>query len=513
MNDEMIESRFLKTCDIPAEEREIEPFTMVIFGGAGDLSRRKLVPALFHLFEEKALVKDFSIVGFGRNELDDEGYRAMMLEAVTGLGGERLDGGKWNEFSRHLYFFSGPLEEEEAYGRLCEKIDLISTPEQEGKRNVIYYMAVPPHITPVAVERLKGLDLCRGRYSTKIIVEKPFGRDLFSAVDLNKILTDAFREDQIYRIDHYLGKDPVQNILFFRFSNAIFEQIWNCRYVDNIQITVAEDIGIEHRGGFYEQTGVVRDIVQNHIMQLIGLVGMEPPVGVKADYIRDEIVKVLRSVRPIDYGAIDKFAVRGQYGPGKIGGKTVVGYREEQKVPAASYAPTFFAGKFYIDNLRWAKVPFYVRTGKRMKKRITEICIQFKNLPLRLFGRTCDILEPNILSVTIEPDERISLRFGVKYPYAANKIHSANMDFSYRDTFRVKRHPAYERLLIDCMKGDLTLFVRQDAVEAMWEVVDPIVTRWESVPPADFPNYAAGTWGPIASHLLLDQDGRCWITG
>ena len=512
MNDETIDSRFLQTCDIPLDQLTIEPFVLVIFGGVGDLSRRKLVPAVFHLFGENELSKGFSLLGFGRREMTDEQYRSMMREAVEEFGEGPFDTARWIEFGKHLFYESGYFEKDESYEKLIEKMRTISSSFPECGSHIIYYAAVPPHDTPLIIQKLRYHNLCKGTFNAKIIIEKPFGRDRSSAAALNKILSDAFYENQIYRIDHYLGKDPVQNIMFLRFSNSVFEQLWNCRYIDNVQITVAEDIGIEHRGGFYEETGVVRDIVQNHMMQIIGLVGMEAPVGFKADFVRDEIVKILRSIRPLGEEYIDKFTVRGQYGRGRIHGKEVPGYREEEKVSPSSNVTTYFAGKYYIDNLRWAGVPFYVRTGKNLARHVTEVCIQLKRLPLRLFGRTCDVMEPNILVLTIQPDETISLRFNVKYPHATNKVYPAKMVLNYRETFRTQEHPAYERLLIDCMKGDLTLFVRQDAIEAMWEVVDPIIARWDSVLPGDFPNYTAGTWGPPDARLLLETEGRCWLT-
>jgi glucose-6-phosphate 1-dehydrogenase len=373
-------------------------------------------------------------------------------------------------------------------------------------------MALPPQTTPTVVKLQNQYDLCKGPWDAKIVVEKPFGKDVSTAAQMNRLLTGAFDERQIYRIDHYLGKETVQNIIFFRFSNSIFEQLWNHRYIDNVQITVAEDMGIENRARFYEQAGVIRDIVQNHILQLIGLIAMEPPVGFEPDFIRDEKTKVFRSIHPLHEEHMDRFTVVGQYGPGKMNGKEVPGYRQETGVAPNSNTPTFFAGAFYIANWRWAGVPFYVRTGKRMSKRITEIAIQFDQPPLRLFGRTCDVLDPNILLLTIQPDEKISLRFGVKVPNMANQIYPIDMKFSYRETFQAPSHPAYERLLLDCLKGDLTLFVRHDQIEAMWEVVDPIITCWESQPLPDFPNYAAGTWGPGEANQLLEQEGRRWIT-
>lgn len=507
-----IPSKFLQTCDITPDAHKTEPFTMVIFGGGGDLSRRKLLPALFYLFRENELPKGFSIVGFGRTELDDGKYRGMMKEAVMEFGEGVFDEGLWDEFSSHVFFLSGRYEEDESYKNLFEKILQVCTLPENGNVNVIYYMAVPPQATPVIVGKLSQLDLCKKRVNAKIIVEKPFGRDLESAIALNRILGDAFDEKQIYRIDHYLGKETVQNILFLRFSNSIFERLWDSRYIDHVQITVAEDIGIERRGAFYEQTGVVRDMVQNHLVQLVALIAMEPPIGFEADFIRDEKLKIFQAIMPLKDEEIDRHAVRGQYGSGRVGNENLPAYREESGVPPDSVTPTFFAARMYIANWRWAGVPFYVRTGKRLSKKITEVCIQFRQPPLKLFGRTCDVLEPNVLVLTIQPEEKISLRFGVKYPHTPNQIYPANMVFGYQDTFMMKSHPAYERLLVDCMKGDLTLFVRQDAIEATWGVVDPIITRWESLKPADFPNYAAGSRGPVDAGLLLQQDGRCWLT-
>ncbi len=485
---------------------------MVIFGGAGDLSKRKLLPSLFHLYQRDELIKEFSILGFDRVEMSEEQYRNLMKDAMAEFTDETADESKWKEFSEHLFYFHGVFEDDENFKKLIRRVQKISIPAVKRERNVVYYMAVPPGVTPLVIEKLERQNLCKGIFNTKLIVEKPFGRDRSSAAELNKILRGSFDENQIFRIDHYLSKEPVQNIIFFRFANTIFEHLWNNRYVDNVQITVAEDIGIEHRGEFYESAGVIRDVVQNHMMQLIALIAMEPPVGFRAEMIRDEKLKIFRSVRQMDVEHIDKFTVRGQYGPGKIAGNSVSGYREEPKVSRTSVTPTFIAAKLYIDNWRWAGVPFYIRTGKRMAKRVTEICIRLRQVPLRLFGRVCDVPEPNILVLAIQPDEKITVRFGVKYPYSENQIYTANMVFSYFETFRVKPHFAYERLLLDCLKGDLTLFVREDEVEAMWEVVDPIISRWEGNPSAEFPNYAAGTWGPGEASRLTEQDGRRWIT-
>jgi glucose-6-phosphate 1-dehydrogenase len=511
-SEEVVASKYLQTCDIPVERFKVEPFTMAIFGGNGDLSRKKLLPALFHLFQENEFPSGFCILGLARSEMTDEQYRDFMKEALKKYSETPPEENKWEEFSQHLYYLAGDYTGSEDYQKFFRKIDQIGIPTADGQNAVIYYMALPPQVTPQVVERLKDQGLCRGTWPTKIVAEKPFGRDRPSAVQLNGILRSAFEENQIYRMDHYLGKETVQNIIFFRFANSIFEQLWNRRYIDNIQITVAEDSGIENRAVFYEQSGVVRDIVQNHMLQLIALVAMEPPIGFEADFIRDEKVKIFRSMQPVDEEYIDRFMVRGQYGRGKINEQDVPGYREERDVARDSDVETFMAAKFYIANWRWAGVPFYIRTGKRLAKRITEIAVEFHQPPLRLFGRTCDVLEPNVLTLTIQPEEKISLRFGVKYPFAANQIYSIHMDFSYREAFQTTSFSAYERLLLDCVKGDLTLFVREDQIEAMWEVVDPIIQRWESIAPKNFPNYAAGTWGPVEAERLLEQEGRRWIT-
>jgi glucose-6-phosphate 1-dehydrogenase len=506
-----IESRYLQTCDIPASEVGLRPFTLVIFGGGGDLSRRKLIPSLFHLFVEKELPETFSILAFDRLELDDSGYRLLVEEAVRTAGQSPFDEDGWDEFGRRLFYLRGSFENDADFAVLRERVDKIGMPVS-GTKHVICYMAVPPQVVPAAVRKMKDHRLCSGQYDMKIVIEKPFGEDRKSATELNRILIDAFDESEIYRIDHYLAKEPVDNIIFFRFSNTIFEEVWNRRYVDNVQITVAEDLGIEHRGAFYEKAGVVRDIVQNHLLQVLSLMAMEAPIGFTPDFVRDEKVKIIRSIRPMDAAYIDRFTVRGQYGPGLVQGEKAVGYRQEKDVSPLSNTATFFAAKLYVDNLRWAGVPFYLRTGKRLPKRITEICIQLKRLPLRLFGRTCDVLEPNVLSLTVQPDERIALLFLVKYPYSANQLYPARMDFSYREAFKTPPHLPYERLLIDVMRGDLTLFVREDTIEQMWAVVDPINARWESNRPEGFPNYEAGTWGPAAAEELVARDGRTWLT-
>jgi glucose-6-phosphate 1-dehydrogenase len=501
----------LQTCEVLTDDFKTEPFTIVIFGGAGDLAKKMLLPTLYHLDRDGRLQKDFSVVGFGLPGMSDEEYRNFVRNALEQFELKPIAEKGWKAFSQHLFYLTADFNSDEGYTTLRNLLGDICIPTQEKKKEVIFYLAVPPAAAPVVIEKLGHHKLCEGTFDPKIVLEKPFGRDRVSAIKLNRTILSIFDEKQVYRIDHYLGKETVQNIIFFRFANSIFEPLWNRRYIDHVQITVAEQVGTEYRGLFYEQTGIVRDIVQNHIMELIALVAMEPPIGFEADLIRDEKTKVFRTIRPMDERYIDQFTVLGQYGPGKINDANVRGYREENDIALDSDTPTFFAAKLYFDSWRWADVPFYIRTGKRMAKRITEISVQFKQPPLKLLGRACDVLEPNRLILGIEPDEAISLCFSVKYPGVGNQPHSVIMNFSYETAFHVGRHHAYERLLIDCLKGDLTLFARQDEVEAMWSIVDPIIQRWEAHPP-DFPNYAAGSWGPQEVNALLDREGRTWRT-
>ncbi|MBI3008188.1 MAG: glucose-6-phosphate dehydrogenase [Candidatus Omnitrophica bacterium] len=508
LNETSLQSKFLEKCGIPAFEADIPTFTLVVFGGAGDLSQRLLMPSLYHLYSEKKFIKDIAVLGFGLPEFSDDGYRNFMESAIKRFGSRYFKQKEYAKFARCLFYQTADLADENSYKSLRDRIEKIFP--KDKNHNVLFYLAVPPKLLPVILNNLDRYNLCKGVLNSKIIIEKPFGYNRESAIELNKFLLKAFDENQIFRIDHFLGKDTVQNIIFFRFGNSIFEPLWNRRYIDHVQITVSETLGVEHRGAFYEQAGVVQDMVQNHIMQLIGLVAMEPPVGFEADLIRDEKIKVFRTIRPMDDKYIDEFMVRGQYGHGKAGERSVPGYRNEENVSPNSNTATFFAGKFYIDNWRWSGVPFYVRVGKRMAKAITEICIQFKQPPIRLLGRDCDVIEANQLILSIQPDEEICLRLNVKYPGIGNTPHTINLDFNYEKSFNIKRRLAYERLLIDCIKGDLTLFARQDGVEAMWAVVDPIIKYWEENPAQDFPNYAAGTWGPKEAEELMKEDNRKW---
>lgn len=505
-----VDSKYLQACNFQSEEKEIPPFTIVIFGGTGDLSKRKLLPTLYHLHANQEKVREFSIIGIGRQKVDDDAYRKQVREALDTFSEEKVDKDAWSKFARNVRFFSMDVNDDSAYRELIKKIDSVTAKAPDGKKNVIFYMAVPPDMMPIIVSKLTANRLSADAYDAKVLVEKPFGDNQASAKELNAILGRLFNEDRIYRIDHYLAKDTVQNLIFFRFSNAIIEPLWNRRYIDNIQITVAESIGVGHRGSFYEDVGVVRDIVQNHLMQIISLVAMEPPVGFKADYVRDEKIKIFRSIRKMDDAYIDKYTVQGQYGEGIVGGEKVPAYRSEENVSRRSITPTFIAAKLYIDNWRWANVPFYIRTGKRLSERVTKITVQYKQPPLRLLGRTCDTVLPDLLTISIQPEEEISLLMGVKYPHENNMIYRSEMKFNYQGTFKMKPHPEYERLLLDCIQGDQTIFAREDEIEAMWEIVDPIIERWKKHPQQDFPNYAAGTWGPVAANRLLSNEGQHW---
>lgn len=500
-----------QACEVIPEKVNISPFTMVIFGGSGDLSKRKLLPTLYHLCHDQNMPDEFAIIGFASSERTDEEYRELVKEAIIKFGENSVTNECWKTFSKNLFYVRGDFDDKDSYTRLSQKLEEISNRTKAGIQQIIYYMAVPPHFLPGIFELMPRCNLCKKWFSSRVIIEKPFGTDRESAARLNTIVSKTFNEDQIYRIDHYLGKETVQNILFFRFANSIFEPLWNRSYIDHVQITVAEDIGIENRARFYDKAGIIRDIVQNHMMQLLALVAMEPPLGFEADHIRNEKIKVYRTIRSMDEEYIDKFTVQGQYGPGEINGEKVCSYRKEKNIPPDSNTPTFFAAKFHIDNWRWAGVPFYLRAGKRLKKRITEITIHFKQPPLRLFDSDCGSREPNVLVLGIQPHEEMSLHIGVKYPGIGNRLYPVNMDFNYeRDIKGFHFALPYERLLLDCMKGDQTLFARQDGIEAMWSVVDPIIKRWKEHPANEFPNYAAKTWGPKMANDLITRDGRQW---
>ncbi len=490
----------IELCSTGQSEESVRPFILVIFGGAGDLAKRKLLPTLFDLYRKGKLPGKFTVIGFGRQNMDDNSYRILVGDLLGTFGS---DNKTIADFLQHLKFAFGNFEDVVSYDMLRERVESVDSGQE-----IFYYLSVPGAIYGDITRKIgeSGLDRS-GR--VRLILEKPFGNDLSTAIDLNRLIHQTFGESQIFRMDHYLGKETVQNILFFRFSNSIFEPMWNRLYIDNVQITVAEDIGIEHRGNFYEKTGIIRDMVQNHILQLIALVAMEPPPTLDSEAIRDEKVKVFRSFRPMDEAAILESTVTGQYGSGSIEGENVPAYRDEMNVDSKSNVPTFFAARFCIDNWRWAGVPFFVRTGKRLARKLTEIVIQFRQPPLRLFQENCRPLRANNLKLTIQPKEEIQLHFGVKYPESRNMIYPVDMDFCYCDYFGNPSLPPYERLVNDALSGDQSLFVRQDGVEAMWEFVDPLIRTWEKREPLIYP---AGSSGPTKSDELLKGENREWLS-
>ena len=489
--------------------------TIVIFGGAGDLAKRKLVPALFDLHRFGHLARETVIVGNGRSVEDDAAWRASMKAAVSEFGHDTpLDEAAWEAFATRLFFHRGDLKAAQDLVEMKARLEALEK-ERGLPGSRLYYLAIPPSAIAPLVVNLGAAGLVHpvetpGPWS-RIVVEKPFGHDLASARALNEEIHGVFRERQVFRIDHYLGKETTQNVLVFRLGNGIFEPLWNRRYVDHVQITVAESIGVEGRGRFFEETGIFRDIVQNHVLQLLCQVAMEPPVAFEPNAVRDEKVKVLRSIRPQSPEEVLRDTVRGQYGAGSIDGQPVPAYRQEPNVSPASLRETYAAWKVQIDNWRWAGVPFYLRAGKRMPKRVTEIAITFKTPPIALFRKTGVLTqEPNVLILRIQPDEGIALRFGAKQPGPTMRVDTVKMDFRYADAFAGKTHDAYERLLLDALHGDSTLFARRDEVEAAWEHVTNVLDVWRGNPPADLPNYECGTWGPEAAMELMARDGRRW---
>lgn len=492
------------------QRRFTEPCIVVIFGATGDLTARRLVPALYNLLKEGQLPSQFACLGFARRQKSDEQFRSEMHEAVKKFSRTQpIDQSLWRHFQDHLFYHMSEFHDEEGYVRLKQSLqDLDHRLGTKGNR--IFYLATPPSYFPTICEKLKKENLIYpetqdGAWS-RIIIEKPFGHDLSSAQQLQHELLKYLGENQIYRIDHWLGKETVQNLLVFRFANSIFESLWNNRYIDHIQLTVAEDLGIGTRGRFWEEAGLLRDIVQNHVMQLVSLVAMEPPISLDANAIRDEKVKVLQAIRPL----ASKDVVRGQYGPGIINGIEVKGYREEKDVSPISNVETYAALRLYIDNWRWVGVPFYLRSGKRMPKRSTEIAVTFKDPPGVLFQNGRRPNDPNVLVIRIQPDEGISLKINCKVPGPASPIQPVKMDFKYGSYFGTTPPEAYERLICDAIIGDSTLFARQDEVLLSWKLLTPVLEMWQRDPHPDFPNYAAGSWGPGAADRLLEADGRRW---
>ncbi|HET7034866.1 MAG TPA: glucose-6-phosphate dehydrogenase [Thermomicrobiaceae bacterium] len=494
-------------------ERVPPPSAMVIFGASGDLTMRKLMPALYNLAVEGLLPPGFGMVGYARRPYTTEEFRQHMREAVDEFSRRRpVDREVWQSFEQGLYYVSGTFENPDGYHRLEAQLEQLDK-ERGTAGNRVYYLATPPDAYETIVDNLGhgGLVNTHPESFYRLIVEKPFGFDLKSAIALNDHLQTVFREDQIFRIDHYLGKETVQNIMAFRFANGIFEPIWNRNYIDNVQITVAESIGIEGRGGYYDETGALRDMAQNHLLQLLSVIAMEPPIAFEANEVRDEKVKALKAIRPIDPAEVDQYTVRGQYGPGWVSGHPVPGYREEPKVSPESMTETYVALKLIIDNWRWAGVPFYLRTGKRLPRRVSEIAIEFKQVPHPLFPPSViEQMEPNVLAIRIQPDEGVSLKIAAKVPGPRLRLRSVNMGFLYGTAFFVESPDAYERLLLDAMKGDSTLFIRRDETEAAWRPITRILEGWSEAPPPSFPNYEAGTWGPTAADTFIERDGRRW---
>jgi glucose-6-phosphate 1-dehydrogenase len=492
--------------------RPADPCIMVIFGAAGDLTRRKLIPALYNLARAQLLSQEFAILGVAHSKMSTEEFRSKLSEDIKHFAGADVDPDIWEWFLRRMYYMTAEFGDKELYPKLKTMLEKLDQ-EHSTHGNYFFYLATAPDFFGPIVEQLAAAGLMeeRNHYWRRVIVEKPFGRDLESARALNQQLLKVASEKQIYRIDHYLGKETVQNILAFRFANGIFEPIWNRRYIDHVQITVAETVGVESRGGYYDQAGALRDMVPNHIMQLISLTAMEPPVSFQADAVRDEQAKILHAIQPLSSEEVLSRTVRGQYGAGIEDNHRVPGYRNEPDVPQDSRTETFVAMKLAIDNWRWADVPFYLRTGKRLAAQTTQIVIQFRRAPFVLFRDTpVENLMPNQLVLHIQPEEGISLQFAAKVPGPVMSLGAVDMNFKYADYFGTQPSTGYERLLHDCMIGDATLFQRADMVEAGWCVVSPALDVWKALPPRNFPNYAAGSWGPKDADDLLDRDGRHW---
>ncbi len=495
-------------------ERTPDPCIVVIFGASGDLTKRKLLPALYHLEQSGLLPKDFAVVGVARRPLEKT-FAPDMKEGIISGGGVESDDAKLDPFVNRVQYHAMNFDDAAGYDALKTMLAEIDT-KFGTQGNRLFYLATAPEYFSDIIKYLgehcmaKPADCGDGGNWVRVIIEKPFGHDLESAKALNNEVNKVFGEDQIFRIDHYLGKETVQNILVFRFANGIFENVWNRNYIDHVEITAAESIGIEGRGPFYETAGALRDVVQNHVMELLSFVAMEPPVSFAADAVRAEKIKVWKAVQPIHPAD----TVRGQYGPGAVDGKPAVGYRQEERVHPRSQTETYAALRLEIENWRWAGVPFYIRAGKRLARRVTEISIHFKLPPLLLFkdaqGKGGEGIRPNVLSMRIQPDEGITLQFGAKVPGPTMTISKVNMDFSYAQAFGQSSANGYERLLLDAMFGDATLFAHRDGVEATWALMTPILETWAKDPIRDFPNYAAGTWGPATADALMKSDGRKW---
>lgn len=486
------------------------PSCLVIFGASGDLAKRKLIPALYRLHKCRLLPENFFILGTGRTKMDTGQFREMMLVAVSGKFTNDFDTVSWTEFEARLYYTSFDYSLRESYNSLKEEITRLEKRHQTNG-NRVFYLSLPPTAFETVIINLGVSELAEketGAY-THIVIEKPFGRDLSSAKRLNSMLKDYFEEREIFRIDHFIAKETVQNIIMFRFANSIFEPLWNNRYIDHIQITAAETLGVEHRAGYYDDAGVIRDMFPNHLLQLLAIIAMEPPPLFGAEMVRDEKVKLFRSLRPLPQDTLNEHIVIGQYGKGQINGEAVPGYREYKGISTESVTPTFAAMKLFIDNWRWKGVPFYLRSGKRLSRRKTEISVHFKPVPHMMFsGLLEQPITPNTLILRVQPDEGISLILQTKQPGSKVCINPVSMDFSYKKDIQLD---AYEWVLLECMRGDQMLFVREDGVELTWALLTPVIERLEStIEAGKFPNYHAGSSGPSEAALLIKKDGRTW---
>jgi glucose-6-phosphate 1-dehydrogenase len=483
---------------------------LVIFGASGDLTRRKLMPALYDLAASGAM-HQVEVLGIGSDEMTSKEFRALMHDSIaSSRETHHFDEGQWADFAQRLSYRAGDLKDSAFYANLRDELAWMR--EDRASGNHLFYFSTPASLAPDIIAGLGAAGLNHNQHGwSRIVLEKPFGRDLVTARQLNSTVLGTFQEDAVYRIDHYLGKETVQNMLVFRFANSLFEPVWNRNYIDYVEITAAETVGVEHRAAFYEETGALRDMVANHLLQLLAITAMEPPIAFNADAVREQKLQVFRSIRPMTVDEVAQRTVRGQYGPGQVDGRTVPGYRQEPGVNSKSATETFAAVEFHVDNWRWAGVPFYVRTGKRLAKPMTEIRVHFRRTPQALFARTPDDhVEPNVIVINIQPDEGIVLRFGAKRPGGQMEVVPVQANFCYSTAFGTDTPVAYQTLLLDAMHGDATLFTRGDEIEAEWGIITPIEDAWAQLPPPQVPNYAAGSDGPAASHELLQRQQHSW---